>query len=86
MPYLFGDGFIRRHSREEASMDNFVRNFAEGHGWGLEVSAYIHINPVVMSSLGFGKKDRAAERQGLKKPNVEEVKRRLDRLRSFCEK
>ncbi len=55
----------------------------EGSGWGLEVSAYIHMNPVVMRSLGFGKKDRAAEMQGLKQPKGEEVKRRLDRLRRF---
>jgi len=55
----------------------------EGSGWGLEVSAYIHMNPIVMSSKGFGKKDRAAERQGWKKPSKEEMERRLDDIRAF---
>jgi REP element-mobilizing transposase RayT len=55
----------------------------EGGAWGLEVSAYIHMNPIVMSSKGFGKRDRAAERLGWKKPEKEEVERRLADIRTF---
>jgi hypothetical protein len=55
----------------------------EGSAWGLEISAYIHMNPVVMSSTGFGKKDRAVERLGWKKPDKEQVKKRLDEIRNF---
>jgi len=55
----------------------------EGSAWGLEVSAYIHMNPIVMSAKGFGKKERAAERVGLDQPDNEEAKKRLDGIRHF---
>jgi hypothetical protein len=55
----------------------------EGSAWGLEISAYIHMNPIVMSSKGFGKRDRTAERLGWKKPEKEEVKKRLEAIRDF---
>jgi len=55
----------------------------QGSEWGLEASVYIHLNPVVMSSKGLGKQERAAERRGLSQPDKDEVKKRLDDLRSF---
>jgi putative transposase len=73
-----------RHGRTGSVFQGrFGSVLVEGSAWGLEVSAYIHMNPVVMSSKGFGKKERAAERLGWKKPDKEQVKKRLDDIRNF---
>jgi putative transposase len=80
----YGVWYNLKHGRTGSVFQGrFGSILVEGSAWGLEISAYIHMNPVVMSSKGFGKKDRAAERLGWKKPDKEEVKRRLDDLRSF---
>jgi len=80
----YGVWYNLRHDRTGSVFQGrFGSVLVEGSGWGLEVSAYIHMNPIVMSSRGFGKKDRAAERLGWKEPGKEEVKRRLDDIREF---
>ena len=80
----YGVWYNLRHGRSgRVFQGRFGSVLVEGSAWGLEVSAYIHMNPIVMSSKGFGKRDRAAERLGWKKPGQEEVRRRLDDIRNF---
>jgi hypothetical protein len=56
----------------------------EGEAWGLELSEYVHLNPVRISALGQGKRQRAADRAGgSRPPTAEEVKRRLEKLRRY---
>ena len=56
----------------------------ENEAWGLELSQYVHLNPVRIRALGQGKRDRAADRAGVSRgPTAEEVKRRLGVLRQY---
>ena len=57
----------------------------EGEGaWLLEVSAYIHLNPVRVSALGLDKAARAAERRGWLPPATDaEVAERRQCLREY---
>jgi len=50
-------------------------------GWLLDMSAYLHLNPVRMSALGLTKADNKAEALGLVKPPREQVLARLRTLR-----
>jgi putative transposase len=52
-----------------------------GGGWLLDMSAYLHLNPVRVSALGLMKADNKAEALGLVKPNREQVLARLRTLR-----
>jgi len=53
-------------------------------GWGLELSRYIHLNPVRVSQLGLDKSARQRDGVGTsEKPSATEVKARLTRLRSY---
>lgn len=80
----YGVWYNLKHDRTgNVFQGRFGSVLVEGSGWGLEVSAYIHMNPIVMSSKGFGKKDRATERLGWKEPSKEQVKSRLDDIRKF---
>jgi len=52
--------------------------------WGLELSRYLHLNPVRIKSLGLDKAARAAERIGARgRPDEAKVRERLERLRSY---
>ncbi len=56
----------------------------EGSGWGLELSIYLHMNPVAVKGLGLGKRERKAQRQGMAPaPAAETVARRLQVLREY---
>jgi hypothetical protein len=56
----------------------------EDGAWGLEVSVYMHLNPIMTEAEGLGKRVRAAQRQGIARaPTPEAVGRRLDRLREY---
>ena len=80
----YGVWYNRKHGRcGSLFQGRFGAVLVEGSAWGLPVSAYIHLNPVVMSSKGFGKSDRAAERLGLRRPDEQDITRRLHDLRAF---
>jgi len=52
--------------------------------WALELSRYVHLNPVRIQALGLSKKDRSAQRMGLSAaPNAEVVHQRLAVLRGY---
>ena len=60
----------------------FRSTLIDGDGaWLLKASAYLHLNPVRVSSLGLGKSANKAESLGLVKPNGEKVRERLRVLR-----
>ena len=56
----------------------------DGEGsWALQLSVYLHLNPVRVKGLGLGKRERKAERLGiLPPPTPERVKARLEALRT----
>jgi REP element-mobilizing transposase RayT len=51
--------------------------------WLLKASAYLHLNPVRVSSLGLGKASNKAESLGLVKPDREKIRGRLRVLREY---
>jgi len=54
----------------------------ENGAWALEVSVYIHLNPVAVKVLGLGKREKRAQNAGLlPASSPEEVARRLETLR-----
>lgn len=56
----------------------------DGEGaWLLKASAYLHLNPVRVASLGLGKVSNKAESMGLIKPDSDEIKERLRVLREY---
>lgn len=50
-------------------------------GWLLQASAYLHLNPVRVASLGLGKAASKAEALGLAEPDADQVRERLRVLR-----
>ena len=62
----------------------FKSVLVEAEGWGLEVSVYIHMNPVATEEMGLGKRVRMAQRRGLAgPPSVDALAKRLKVLREF---
>ena len=60
----------------------FRSTLIDGDGtWLLKASAYIHLNPVRVSSLGLGKGANKAESMGLVKPDKDQIRERLRVLR-----
>jgi hypothetical protein len=60
----------------------FRSTLVDGDGsWLLEVSAYVHLNPVRVTGLGLGKVDNKAEALGLVAPDRDKVQARLKVLR-----
>jgi REP element-mobilizing transposase RayT len=55
----------------------------EDGAWSYEVSLYLHLNPLNIAELDLDKRNKAAERQGLRVPSAEEVAERLKRLRKY---
>ncbi|MCU0858821.1 MAG: transposase [Pontiellaceae bacterium] len=51
--------------------------------WLVELSLYIHLNPVRVKSLGLDKHQKKAEATGWSTPSPEEAQRRLNVLRNF---
>jgi hypothetical protein len=77
--------FNKRHGESgHVFQGRFKSIVVEGEAWGLELSQYVHLNPVRINALGQGKRQRAAERAGVSRPpTAEEVKRRLEKLRRY---
>ena len=60
----------------------FRSTLIDGDGaWLLKASAYLHLNPVRVSSLGLGKAANKAESMGLVKPDKDKIRERLRVLR-----
>jgi REP element-mobilizing transposase RayT len=56
----------------------------EGQEWGLELSVYLHLNPVVTVDMGLSKRQRKMEQKGWsEEPSTEEVDRRLKAIREY---
>jgi putative transposase len=54
-----------------------------GEDWLLELSYYIHLNPVRIKKYGLSKKEQALESKGWKAPTREEVRGRMKQLRTY---
>jgi putative transposase len=76
--------FNRRHKRVGPLFQGrYKAVFMDPIGWGLEVSRYLHLNPVRIQALGLGKGARQADRIGAgAKPTSAIVKERIARLRN----
>jgi REP element-mobilizing transposase RayT len=62
----------------------FRSTLIDGDGaWLLKASAYLHLNPVRVSSLGLGKAANKAESMGLVKPDKDKIRERLRVLREY---
>ena len=77
--------FNKRHEESGHVFQGRFRSVVvEGEAWGLELSQYVHLNPVRIKALGQGKSRRAEDRAGVSQPpTAEEVKRRLEKLRGY---
>jgi putative transposase len=77
--------FNKRHGVSgHVFQGRFKSIVVEGEAWGLELSQYVHLNPVRIKALGQGKRERAADRAGVSRaPTPEEVKRRIEKLRGY---
>jgi hypothetical protein len=60
----------------------FRSTLVDGNGaWLLDMSAYLHLNPVRVSALGLDKATNKAEAQGLVEPDRDKIHARLKTLR-----
>ena len=77
--------YNRKHQRAgHLFQGRFNSKLVDSDGaWAVEVSVYIHMNPVSISELGLGKSDKKAEGQGWKQPDTEQIKARLQSLRDY---
>jgi len=72
----------RRHGlRGHVFQGRFKGILVEGGAWVLELSLYMHFNPVAVKGLGWGKQQQHAEGRGLAAPSAELVRARLEALR-----
>ncbi len=77
--------FNRRHGRSgHLFQGRFKSIIVDPLAWAVELSRYVHLNPVRLGSLGLGKTDRAAARTAAAPaPDAQLLARRLERLRQF---
>jgi REP element-mobilizing transposase RayT len=77
--------FNRRHQRAGHLLQGRFKSIVvDPFGWGLELSRYIHLNPVRVGRHGLSKSDRQADRVGGgAKPTAQAVKARLAELRGY---
>jgi len=77
--------FNRRHSRSGHLFQGRFKSIrVERDTWALELSRYVHLNPVRVEELGMGKRERAARRAGLSAaPEAAQVRQRVQRLRAY---
>lgn len=52
-------------------------------GWLIDLSLYVHLNPVRVTSLGLDKRSKAVEAAGWSRPSPEEARKRLEVLRNY---
>ncbi len=77
--------FNRRHERVGPLFQGRFKSTLvdSSESWLVDLSLYIHLNPVRVRSLGLDKKSKAAEAKGLLQPSAEMVKERLLVLRNY---
>jgi len=77
--------FNRRHRRVGHLFQGRYKGIVvEPDAWGLELSRYVHLNPVRVGELGLDKESRRRQRLGAdEKPNAGEVRERIERLRAY---
>lgn len=77
--------FNCRHNRVGPLFQGrFQSVLIEGDGaWVLEACFYLHLNPVCTRALGLDKRGRKVEGRGLRSPNAEQTRARMERLRSY---
>lgn len=76
--------FNRRHNRAGPLFQGRFKSVpVDGSGsWALELSVYVHLNPVRIKGLGLGKRERSSESAGMaQEPGREVVRARLATLR-----
>lgn len=81
----YGIWYNKTHNRTgHLYGERFKAILVENSAWGLEASVYIHLNPVSTEGFGWGKRKKAAERQGMTCPPTRaEVERRLTGVREY---
>jgi putative transposase len=77
--------FNRRHGRSgHLFQGRFKSVVVEPEGWGMEVSRYIHLNPVRVSRHGLGKGQLQRSRAvGVGEIDAEQVRQRIGELRRY---
>ena len=77
--------FNKRHENSgHLFQGRFHSVLVESSAWGLEVSQYLHLNPVRVAGMGLGKTDRKQYNAGRRAPpTAEEVCRWLTGLRAY---
>jgi putative transposase len=74
----------RKHGRSgHVFQGRFKSILVEEGRWLLELSLYLHFNPVALKGLGWGKREKKAEASGWVKPSAEVVRARLETLRGY---
>ena len=86
--WVNGSYGIWHNIRHERSGHLFGERFkavlVEDEAWGVEISVYVHMNPVATEREGLGKRRKQAERRGLAvAPAKAEVEQQLGVLRGF---
>jgi REP-associated tyrosine transposase len=78
-------GFNRRHGRVGPLFQGrFKAVVVEAAGWGLELSRYVHLNPVRTARMGLDKRARQTDRLGARgRPDAHQVRQRVPRLRQY---
>ena len=82
----YGVWFNRRHKRLGPIFSGPYKAILveEDGAWALELSRYIHLNPIRTLPMGLYKKTRAQEKRGgVAPPSPEQVAQRLQRLREY---
>jgi REP element-mobilizing transposase RayT len=76
--------FNARHARVGSLWQGRYRDVViEDGAWALELSVYVHLNPIRIAGLGLDKNGRVLEGQGFRVATAEQVSERLQRLRSY---
>ena len=77
--------FNRRHGRSgHLFQGRFKSVVVDPNQWGLELSRYVHLNPVRVGRMGLGKTNRQNQRVGASSsPEARVVKERIARLRRY---
>jgi len=77
--------FNRRHQRAGHLLQGRFKSIVvDPVGWGLELSRYIHLNPVRVGRFGLSKSARRGDQAGTgAKPTAEAVKTRMAELRGY---
>lgn len=73
----------RHHQVGHVFQGRFKGVLVEGGGRVLDLSLYLHFNPIAIKKLGWAKKEKKAEGLGLKTASAEVVKARVETLRKY---